>query len=47
MVIDPKGMVLAEGGYEPAAVTAVLDFDEMAAWREQIPCFRDRRPHCY
>jgi predicted amidohydrolase len=47
MVIDPKGVVLAEGGYEPTSVTAVMDFDDMAAWREQIPCFRDRRPHCY
>jgi predicted amidohydrolase len=47
MIIDPKGEVLAEGGYEPAAVAATLDFDAMAAWREQIPCFRDRRPRCY
>lgn len=47
MVIDPKGEVLAEGGYEPAAISASLDFAAMAAWREQIPCFRDRRPRCY
>jgi predicted amidohydrolase len=47
MVIDAKGEVLAEGGYEPAAVSATMDFDAMVAWREQIPCFRDRRPQCY
>ncbi len=47
MVIGPKGEVLAEGGYEPAAVTATIDFGDMAAWREQIPCFDDRKPDCY
>ena len=47
MVIGPKGEVLAEGGYEPAAVTATIDFREMVAWREQIPCFNDRKPECY
>lgn len=47
MVIGPKGEVLAEGGYEPATVTATIDFGEMAAWREQIPCFNDRKPEYY
>jgi omega-amidase len=47
MVIGPKGEVLAEGGYEPATVSATLDFAELAAWREQIPCFLDRKPACY
>ena len=47
MIIGPKGEILAEGGYEPAAVTATIDLDEMAAWRAQIPCFQDRRPDCY
>jgi len=47
MLIDPKGEVLAEAGYEPQNITAVLDFDDMAAWRQQIPCYNDRKPDCY
>jgi omega-amidase len=47
MIIDPKGELLAEAGYEPGNITAVLDFASMAAWREQIPCFNDRKPECY
>jgi predicted amidohydrolase len=47
LIIGPKGEVLAEGGYEPVELVADLDFAEMANWREQIPCFRDRRPACY
>ena len=47
MIIGPKGELLAEAGYEPQNITAVLDFDELAAWRQQIPCFKDRKPECY
>jgi len=47
MIIDPKGDLLAEAGYEPESITAPLDFAAMSAWREQIPCFNDRKPQCY
>lgn len=47
MIIDPKGEPLAEAGYEPEAITATLDFAAMTAWRQQIPCFNDRKPECY
>jgi predicted amidohydrolase len=47
MIIDPKGVVMAEGGYEPAELVADLDFEDMQKWREQIPCFRDRKPEFY
>ena len=47
MIIDPKGELLAEAGYDPASITADLDFAAMAAWRQQIPCFTDRKPDCY
>jgi len=47
MIIDPKGEVVAEAGYEPQSIIATLDFAAMAAWREQIPCFNDRKPECY
>lgn len=47
MIIDPKGELLAEAGYEPQNISAVVDFDAMQAWREQIPCFKDRKPASY
>lgn len=47
MIIDPKGELLAEAGSSPESITAQLDFAAMYAWREQIPCFSDRRPECY
>jgi len=47
LIIGPKGELLAEGGYEPAELVADLDFSEMEKWREQITCFRDRKPECY
>lgn len=47
MIIDPKGELLAEAGYEAENITAVIDFDAMSSWRQQIPCFMDRKPDCY
>jgi len=47
MIIDPKGELLAEAGDEPQNITAVIDFAGMHAWREQIPCFKDRKPESY
>jgi omega-amidase len=47
MIIDPKGEVLAEAGYDPQDITATLDFALMEEWRGQIPCFSDRKPECY
>lgn len=47
MIIDPKGELIAEAGYEAENITAVIDFAKMNAWRQQIPCFMDRKPECY
>ncbi|HIJ81832.1 MAG TPA: carbon-nitrogen family hydrolase [Desulfuromonadales bacterium] len=47
MIINPKGEVLAEGDESECEIAAVLDKQEMAAWRAQIPCFNDRKPECY
>ena len=47
LIVGPKGEYLAKGGYDPAVLTATMDFEEMAKWREQITCFPDRRPECY
>lgn len=47
LIIGPKGEFLAEGGYEATELTATLDFEELATWRQQISCFADRKPDCY
>lgn len=47
MIIDPKGELLAEAGDEAESIIATLDFAAMSAWRDQIPCFGDRKPECY
>ncbi len=47
MIIDPQGELLAEAGHEPVNITATLDFAALEAWRQQIPCFTDRKPECY
>jgi predicted amidohydrolase len=47
LIIGPKGELLAEGGYEDCELTATLDFSAMEQWRQQIPCFADRKPGYY
>ncbi|WP_298432185.1 carbon-nitrogen family hydrolase [Geobacter sp.] len=47
LIIDPKGELLAEGGYEQCEITADLDFEQMVNWRQAIPCFADRKPEYY
>ena len=47
MIIDPKGELLAEAGEEQGEIFASLDMRIMTNWREQIPCFNDRKPECY
>jgi predicted amidohydrolase len=47
LIIGPKGELLAEGGQEQGEPTAILDFSAMTNWRQQIPCFNDRRPEYY
>jgi omega-amidase len=47
LLISSRGEILAEGGAEEAEIVARFDFSEMAGYRFQIPCFRDRRPEIY
>jgi omega-amidase len=47
LIIDPKGELLAEGGYENCELLATLDFTVMENWRRQITCFPDRKPEYY
>jgi predicted amidohydrolase len=43
-IIDPLGRTLAEASYGPAILTAVVDADEVARIRQELPFLRDRRP---
>lgn len=47
LIIDPKGELLADGGYDAGEPSATLDFAAMETWRQQIPCFADRKPDFY
>ena len=47
LIVDAKGEIMAEAGYEDCELMATLDFSVMDQWRQQISCFKDRRPECY
>ena len=47
LLIAPRGEILAEGGEVDTELTAAFDFAEMANYRSQIRCFKDRRPEIY
>lgn len=47
LLVAPRGEILAEGGESECEPTALFDFREMESYREQIPCYRDRRPEVY
>ena len=47
LIISPRGEFLAEGGDTAAEPSALLDFADMAAYREEIPAWQDRRPEIY
>ena len=42
VVVDAMGEVLAEGGDDEELITAVVDLEATARWREQFPVLRDR-----
>lgn len=44
LIIDPWGRILAEGGDEPALVSARLDLEEVARFRAAIPSLSSDRP---
>jgi predicted amidohydrolase len=44
---DARGEVLARGDNREALVAAEVDFGEVAAWRDQFPALKDRRPELY
>lgn len=47
LIVSPRGEFLAEGGESMAEPSALLDFADMAAYRKEIPAWRDRRPEIY
>lgn len=48
MVVDPRGMVLAEAGtQEPQLLTVQVDLDAVGSARKKFPWWRDRRPDLY
>lgn len=47
LLLAPRGEVLAEAGETDTELTALFDFEQMASYRLQIPCYNDRRPEIY
>lgn len=47
LIVSPRGEILAEGGESASEPSALLDFDDMAAYRKEIPAWHDRRPEVY
>jgi N-carbamoylputrescine amidase len=48
MVVDPRGMIVAEAGTaEPQLLVARIDLEPVAAARKKFPWWRDRRPDLY
>jgi omega-amidase len=47
LIIDPKGEILAQGGYQSCEPQATLEAAELENWRASITCLKDRRPDCY
>lgn len=43
LIVSPRGEILAEGGEQPAVLTAELDLADLRAYREEFPALRDRR----
>ena len=47
LLLSARGEVLEEAGEVDQCIVAELDFAEMAEYRQQIPCFHERRPEIY
>jgi predicted amidohydrolase len=47
LIVSPRGEILAEAGSSAEEIVATLDFADMAAYRQEIPALRDRRPDIY
>jgi predicted amidohydrolase len=45
LIVDPWGLVLADGGEEPGYVTAELDMDAVGKARQSVPSLSNDRPY--
>lgn len=43
LIVSPTGEILAEGGSEAAAVSALVDHESLVEWRRRFPALADRR----
>jgi predicted amidohydrolase len=47
LVVDPMGVVVADGGEEPGLVVAEIDLARLRRVREKLPALEHRRPELY
>lgn len=47
LVVDPMGVVVADGGEEPGLVTADVDLERLRRVRQKLPVLAHRRPELY
>ena len=47
LVVDPMGVIVADGGEEPGLVVAEIDPDRVRRVREKNPSLEHRRPDLY
>jgi predicted amidohydrolase len=47
LIVDPMGVVLAEGSETEDIITAEIDLERVRAVRERVPSLRHRRPDLY
>lgn len=43
LIIDPHGMIVADGGREEGLVTADVDLTKVLSWRKEFPVLQDSR----
>ncbi len=47
MIVDPRGKVLAQGGYEECVITAKVNLEDEEIWRRRRAYEPERRPEIY
>jgi predicted amidohydrolase len=47
LIIDARGRVLAEAGFEEMVIMADIDLADRDLFRREVSCFADRRPEVY
>jgi predicted amidohydrolase len=47
LVIDPMGVITADGGEESGLIVTDVDLDRVRRVRDKLPCLDHRRPELY